>query len=203
METAVGGGSIVLFEGSNVIDRLLGASGVSRAEDLLPNIDELLRINNVRATDLCQIVVGAGPGSFTGIRIGIATASGLSASLGIPMRLISTLDAVARTAIDDEFLVVLPIGRDTVCMQLFSKKDGRISPYKKSEVVSAAALIDRIEEEQSRKFILYESTFSAVPVDLRSNLINCGGDLACYLGHAANADQSSDVAQPLFIGKQN
>ncbi len=61
---------------------------VSRAEDILAEA-------GIEASDLSFLVVGRGPGSFTGVRIGVATAKGMSCGLGIPVYGVSTLDAVA------------------------------------------------------------------------------------------------------------
>jgi tRNA threonylcarbamoyl adenosine modification protein YeaZ len=65
---------------------------------VLADADELLREAGVEQADLTHLAVGTGPGSFTGIRIGLAAARGLSFSLGIPVAGISTLDALAAGA---------------------------------------------------------------------------------------------------------
>ncbi|MCL2654250.1 MAG: tRNA (adenosine(37)-N6)-threonylcarbamoyltransferase complex transferase subunit TsaD [Coriobacteriia bacterium] len=62
---------------------------------LLPTIDALLREQGVGRGQLSAVVVGRGPGSFTGVRIGVATAKGLAQGLGIPLYGVSTTDAVA------------------------------------------------------------------------------------------------------------
>jgi tRNA threonylcarbamoyl adenosine modification protein YeaZ len=70
----------------------------SKASRVLADADDLLREARVRETDVTQIAVGTGPGSFTGIRIGLAAARGLSYSLGITVAGVSTLDALAAGA---------------------------------------------------------------------------------------------------------
>jgi tRNA threonylcarbamoyladenosine biosynthesis protein TsaB len=71
---------------------------VSRAVTLLEEVDDLVRAAGAAPADLDAIVVGTGPGSFTGVRIGLATARGLAASLGLPVAGVSTLDALAHGA---------------------------------------------------------------------------------------------------------
>ena len=70
----------------------------SRAVTLLEDVDALLRQAGARTGDLQGLAVGTGPGSFTGLRVGLATARGLALSLGLPVAGVSTLDALAAGA---------------------------------------------------------------------------------------------------------
>lgn len=67
----------------------------SRPVSVLEDVDALLRRGGVRDSQLEGIVVGIGPGSFTGIRMGLATARALAFSLGLPLAGVSTLAALA------------------------------------------------------------------------------------------------------------
>ena len=70
----------------------------SIARTLLEDVDALLRQGSARTSDLDALVVGTGPGSFTGTRIGLAVARGLALALGIEGAGVSTLDALAAGA---------------------------------------------------------------------------------------------------------
>jgi tRNA threonylcarbamoyladenosine biosynthesis protein TsaB len=70
----------------------------SRAQTLLEDIDALLRQGGAHPRDLGMLAVGIGPGSFTGVRIGLAVARGLALSLGVGGAGVSTLDALAAGA---------------------------------------------------------------------------------------------------------
>jgi len=70
----------------------------SRAVTVLEDLDALLRQAGARTRELEGLAVGIGPGSFTGIRIGLATARGLALALGVPVAGVSTLDALAAGA---------------------------------------------------------------------------------------------------------
>lgn len=65
---------------------------------LLPSIDDAVRACGVSRGDIACVVVGRGPGSFTGVRIAMATAKGVSSALGVPLVGVSSLDAVAWNA---------------------------------------------------------------------------------------------------------
>ncbi|HUQ21520.1 MAG TPA: tRNA (adenosine(37)-N6)-threonylcarbamoyltransferase complex dimerization subunit type 1 TsaB [Gaiellaceae bacterium] len=71
---------------------------VSRTATLLADVDALLRQAGAHPRDLSALAVGTGPGSFTGIRIGLAVARGLALALDVVVAGVSTLDALAAGA---------------------------------------------------------------------------------------------------------
>jgi tRNA threonylcarbamoyladenosine biosynthesis protein TsaB len=71
---------------------------VSRAVTLLEDVDALLRQAGAHTRELEALAVGIGPGSFTGVRIGLSTARGLALALDVPVAGVSTLDALAAGA---------------------------------------------------------------------------------------------------------
>jgi tRNA threonylcarbamoyladenosine biosynthesis protein TsaB len=70
----------------------------SRAATVLEDVDALFRQAGAHLRELEGIAVGTGPGSFTGVRIGLATARGIALALGVPVAGVSTLDALAAGA---------------------------------------------------------------------------------------------------------
>jgi len=88
-----------------VADGVTLGERVTRPQALLADVDALLAAAGVAPSDLTGLVVGTGPGSFTGTRIGLAVARGLALSLSLPVAGVSTLDALAAAA-PDAFPVV-------------------------------------------------------------------------------------------------
>ena len=83
---------------TNLIDEVSLDSKRASNQKLLPEIDNLFSRNNLSKKDISVVGVGKGPGSFTGVRIALATAKGICSALNVPLLGISTLDAVAENA---------------------------------------------------------------------------------------------------------
>lgn len=94
LETGIGGGSISLFRQGREIGSLKGETRISRAEDLITQISDLLKRKDVSLKEIETIYVSKGPGGFTGLRIGIATAKGLQKSLNCECRGVNVLEAM-------------------------------------------------------------------------------------------------------------
>ena len=91
-------------------------AGYRHGEYLLSSIGRFLGEQNIRRSRLVGIVVGTGPGAFTGLRVGIATAKGLAHGLGIPLVGVSTAEALieafeAVEGADTRTVLLLPAGR--------------------------------------------------------------------------------------------
>jgi tRNA threonylcarbamoyladenosine biosynthesis protein TsaB len=112
-DTATGVATSALVDG----DELLGERA-SRAQTLLEDVDALLRQGGAHPRDLDGLAIGIGPGSFTGVRIGLAAARGLALSLGLRGAGIPTLDALAAGAPG-----ALPVV-DAKRMEVFTLVDG-------------------------------------------------------------------------------
>lgn len=95
------------------------ASNRSSNKLLLPSIDEIFKTHKLNSTDIDLVAVGLGPGSFTGVRIAIACAKGLSVSLNVPVIGLSTLDCVAQNVVDSGFMGKLCVAMDAMRAQVY------------------------------------------------------------------------------------
>jgi len=118
IESAVGDGSISLFRGDS--ESSIERSGASRAEKIIIEIESLLREAAFAKNDLDLIAVSIGPGSYSGIRIGVSTALGLGHSLDVPVVGVSVLEALASGVDDEKVIAVVPIGRSDLAWQAFA-----------------------------------------------------------------------------------
>lgn len=99
----------VMKDGVDVVS-YSALSGTSHSTTLLPAIEALLKESGISVKDLSLISCSAGPGSFTGVRIGVATAKGLAAPFDIPCIGVSSLEAMAYMFADIPCIVCPVIG---------------------------------------------------------------------------------------------
>jgi tRNA threonylcarbamoyl adenosine modification protein YeaZ len=98
------------------------------SEELLPAIERCFTAAGTRLPDCDRIAVCSGPGSFTGLRIGLATAWGLGRAAGVPVEMVSTLEALAETIRGRhpyEVATVLDAGRGEVVLAVYSLEADR------------------------------------------------------------------------------
>lgn len=97
----------VLYKDGNVLDKNIRLSERNHSDYTMPMLDELLKRNKITPHDLGEILICNGPGSFTGVRIGVTIAKTLAYTLGIPIKTISSLDCLALSAKIDEKKVAI------------------------------------------------------------------------------------------------
>ena len=119
IESAVGEGSIALLCKGDEQPIDGGNGGVSRAEKIISEIDLVFQKANFSKDRLDLIAVSIGPGSYSGIRIGVSTALGLGNSLNIPVVGVSVLDAIAGNVIGEKVIAVVPVGKSDLAWQVF------------------------------------------------------------------------------------
>jgi tRNA threonylcarbamoyladenosine biosynthesis protein TsaB len=98
IDTATHGASVALLDRQGRAEMRVLAERGAHARDLLGEIDRLLREAGISPSELRGIGVAIGPGSFTGVRVGMATGKGLAMSLNVPLVGLSTLEAMAHAA---------------------------------------------------------------------------------------------------------
>ena len=145
IETATLAGSITLARGDEIIGGFNGDPGISHSNTLLADVDRLLSDTSTGLTQIDLFAVAAGPGSFTGLRIGIATVKALAATLDRPCAAVPTLHAVALSGGPAESSVaLLPAGRGEVFAQLFSVSgDGVVTALDEAAHIAPVKMIEK------------------------------------------------------------
>ena len=94
-DTSTRSGSVALLKQDSVLAEILLNSGKNHSESVLPAVGEVLRFSGLQIRDVDLFAVTSGPGSFTGLRIGISIVKGLALAASKPVAAVSTLDALA------------------------------------------------------------------------------------------------------------
>lgn len=133
VETATLAGSVALSRGDEILGIVSGDPRISHSNTLLGDVHKLLTETRISLPEIDLFAAATGPGSFTGLRIGLATIKALSATLDRPTAGIPTLAAVALSGGTSKASVaLLPAGRGEVFAQLFS--------------VSGSGLVEALDE---------------------------------------------------------
>lgn len=142
LDTSTPRGSVAILEGKEVRAELRLDSSRTHSTLLLKSIDFLLERLEWNLKDLNLVAVGIGPGSFTGIRIGVSTALGISQSLSIPFAGVSGLDALAYKVrfLNGHTGAVLDAHRSQVYYAEYMLKDGRMRRLQKPSIIPVSDL---------------------------------------------------------------
>lgn len=149
LETATKNCSVALAkDGKTIACKEIAAQNFSHAEKLHVFIEEILSENNIQFSDLNAIAVSQGPGSYTGLRIGVSSAKGLCYALNIPLIAVDTLQLLAKQ-ITIENGIILPM-IDARRMEVFS------AFYDKNHIqirTTQAEIIDELSYQEISEII--------------------------------------------------
>lgn len=143
LESSAKTASAALFEDGKFLGQYFQADGLTHSRTLLPMAESLLKNTDHALSDLGCVAVAHGPGSFTGLRIGMAAAKGLSWALEIPAVGVSTLEAMAMggpTAEGTLLCCCMDARRQQVYNALFEVRNGRPVRLTEDRAISIAEL---------------------------------------------------------------
>ena len=130
-------------------------AGLTHSETLLPMISSALSFAKLKVSDIDSFVITDGPGSFTGIRIGIAAVKGLAAPNNTPCCGVSTLKAMAYNLLDEDCIACCAM--DARCQQVyfaaFRCKGGKVERLTKDMAIPADTVADYLKDYSDEKII--------------------------------------------------
>ncbi|MEM7086442.1 MAG: tRNA (adenosine(37)-N6)-threonylcarbamoyltransferase complex dimerization subunit type 1 TsaB [Bacteroidota bacterium] len=148
IETATTNCSVALsVNGSVIALREDLSQGYSHAELLHSYIEQVLEEGQMAKEDLDAIAISMGPGSYTGLRIGVSAAKGLCYALEIPLISVPTLTALAHRAMDESGVIVpmLDARRMEVYSAVFNSEKKEIRKTK-AEILTESSFLDYLEK---------------------------------------------------------
>jgi tRNA threonylcarbamoyladenosine biosynthesis protein TsaB len=142
IETATPAQSVALVEDARLLAELSYEAKGNRGGVLLPTVDQVLKTAGVAAGDLDVVAVSVGPGSFTGLRVGLATAKGLALGAGARLVGVSTLEALAEgyASADATICALLDAYRGEVYMAVFRRKGHALERLSPDAVLAPGAV---------------------------------------------------------------
>lgn len=154
IETATLMGGVALMDETRLIAEYRLGVEVRHSERLIPAIDQILGQSGKTLSDLSAVAVSSGPGSYTGLRVGLATAKGLAMGAGLPLIQIPTLEAMAAPFCHaaQPIVPILDARRGQVYWALFESRTGesgtgdltRLHPDTLSTLPEAMATLSHI-----------------------------------------------------------
>ena len=157
LDTTTRQGSVALARDGVVFDTYAGDAAITHGVRLPGDLVGILDAHGLRLADVDLFAVAAGPGSFTGLRIGIATMQGLALANGKPLAGISALDAT-HEAVSSQPSALSPVSEVAVWMdaqrgQVFSAIYRNLDVIESALVDTPAAILKRWERQQVRPAI--------------------------------------------------
>ena len=155
-ETSAKAASVALWEGEKLLGESYQNTGLTHSQTLMPMAQELLKSCGKNPQQVEAVAVAAGPGSFTGIRIGVAAAKGFAWGKELPCYGVSTLEAMARNLGAWQGLVVpvMDARRSQVYTATFLAEKGQLSRMCEDRAISLADLGKELENVTQPIFLV-------------------------------------------------
>ena len=156
LETSAKAVSAAVTEDGKVLASGYQDTGLTHSRTLMPIVEHILKNTDLTVLDCDAIAVAAGPGSFTGIRIGVSAAKGLAFAVEKPAIAVSTLAAMARNVAWLNGLVICAMDarRQQVYNALFQAQDGALTRLTPDRAISLEELAAEVKEDPSAKIIV-------------------------------------------------
>lgn len=161
LETSAKAVSAAVTEDGVLLAAGYQSTGLTHSRTLMPIVQAMLKNAELTMDDMGAVAVANGPGSFTGIRIGVAAAKGLSFAAGIPVIGISTLEAMARnlTCWDGLIVCAMDARRQQVYNAVFESAGGALTRLTPDRAIGLAELSKELEICEKPKIIVGDGAY--------------------------------------------
>ena len=156
LETSAKSVSTAVVENGAPLAYAYQCTGLTHSRTLMPMVDAMLKNAELTLGDMDAVAVAAGPGSFTGLRIGIAAVKGLAWAADKPCFGVSTLEAMAQNLAHMDGLLVCAMDarRNQVYNALFEAKSGVLTRLTPDRAIAVAELAEELRGETRRLLVL-------------------------------------------------
>ena len=156
LETSAKAVSAAVVENGKVLCSGYQDTGLTHSRTLMPIVEHILQNAGLTMADMDAVAVAAGPGSFTGIRIGVAAAKGLAFGADKPAVGVSTLAAMARNVAFTDGLIICAMDarRQQIYNALFEAKNGTLTRLTADRAISLEDLAAELREDPRPKTVV-------------------------------------------------
>lgn len=167
--------SLALYDGGKVLCSWSVDNGFTHSEKMMQQLDMMLEHSNIDKKQIQGISVSIGPGSFTGLRIGIASAKTMAYALKIPICGVSTLTALAyNLPVDGVWLSPLVDGqKGNVYQAVYQWRDGRLQTIKDVEFLPYSEALSFLEQSGKSCLLMGDEFAGELPLNVRKAAANC------------------------------
>ena len=146
-ETTAKAGSVALLEDGKLLAESYQNTGLTHSQTLMVMAEDMLKAAGKSMADVTAVAVAEGPGSFTGVRIGVAAAKGLAWGAELPCYGVSTLESMALTlgAYQGYICPVMDARRSQVYTAIFHADKGELTRVEEDMAISLAELGEKIK----------------------------------------------------------
>ena len=204
-------GTVAICEDEKLIAQITVNTGNTHSETLLPSVEAVLNLAGISINDIDLFACSTGPGSFTGVRIGVATIKGLAYGKNKPCASISTLDALARnlSGFDGIICPVMNARRSQVYNALFECRRGEIKRLCPDRAISIEELDGELSQIDDKIYLCgdgYSITKSALKkvaienVPYRLRLANAYSVAMCAIDNYERGEILTDsTLVPIYL----
>ena len=155
-ETSAKAASVALLEGEKLLGESYQNTGLTHSQTLMVMAEDMLKQCGLTAAQVDAVAVAQGPGSFTGVRIGVAAAKGFAWGKQVPCYGISTLEAMALSlGVYDGFVCpVMDARRSQVYNALFLAQEGKLTRVSEDRAISLAQLGEELKNLTKPVFLV-------------------------------------------------
>jgi tRNA threonylcarbamoyladenosine biosynthesis protein TsaB len=189
IDTATRRPSLALYDGECVVAEETWRSANGHTVELMPGLVRMLERQRVSPSELRGIAVALGPGSFTGLRIGLGVAKGLALTLAIPLVGIPTLDILvyAQARKPGPMCAVLQAGRGRVCAAFYRWRKGQ---WQRQDDYRLTTLDELCADIETRTLFCGEIDTQAIKL-----LRECLGERAAVASPASSLRRAGYLAE--------
>lgn len=192
VDTSSSVATVAVTDGDKLICECVLNNKLTHSQTLMPMIDDVFKRSELSPSDIDVFAVSNGPGSFTGLRIGVTTVKGLAHATQKQVVGVNTLEALAYNLPFCPYIIspVMDARREQVYNAFYRVRDGRVEELVAPRAIALSDCLEELKKYNEKVVFLGDG----VPV-FREKIAEALGENALFAPQTANAQRASAVAE--------